>query len=130
MDQWQKLLFDLVEDVAKEVEHFFFEVAEVVDICTEVAEEVAEQTYKAIAGELERSFPALSWTELWDFEETEDASYEFYGVEPMLRQPPACVGCCHFHGQVYGGTAFVCGMYPYGPDATQCPDWEANSGSL
>lgn len=30
-----------------------------------------------------------------------------------------CENCENYHGYSYGGTQLVCGMHPYGPDATQ-----------
>lgn len=38
----------------------------------------------------------------------------------------ACVGCKHFHGNVYNGAQVVCGLHPYGHEREQCPDWEAH----
>ena len=38
--------------------------------------------------------------------------------------PDACQGCCHYHGQTYGGKLFVCAMHPYGVEDTSCPDWQ------
>jgi len=37
---------------------------------------------------------------------------------------PACQGCQHYHGYVYGGKLLVCGMHPYGSETGDCPDWE------
>lgn len=38
--------------------------------------------------------------------------------------PVACQGCCHYHGQTYGGELLVCGMHPYGVEGEHCPDWQ------
>jgi hypothetical protein len=126
MDQWQRVVAEMLEEMAQEVEHFFAEIIEVVDILADTAEDVAEEAHKAIATELERAFPFLStnqpWIEFWDFEDPED--YDMYGVEPLSEQPAACRGCQHFHGQVYGGTTLICAMHPYGPEAEQCLDWD------
>lgn len=46
-------------------------------------------------------------------------------VDPILQNHPACVGCRNYCGQAYGGNLLVCAMYPYGPEAEQCPDWES-----
>ncbi|MGA1621952.1 MAG: hypothetical protein ACO36E_04380 [Synechocystis sp.] len=40
---------------------------------------------------------------------------------------PACQGCRHYHGYIYGGKLLVCGMHPYGNETGNCPDWEASS---
>jgi hypothetical protein len=47
-------------------------------------------------------------------------------MEPTLNQHAVCVGCKHYHGQVYGGQMLVCGMHPYGLGAEQdsCGDKE------
>jgi hypothetical protein len=38
--------------------------------------------------------------------------------------PTACQGCCHYHGQTYGGHFFVCAMHPYGVEDSSCADWQ------
>lgn len=46
-------------------------------------------------------------------------------VQPWLQEHPTCVGCCHYHGETYGGNTLICAMHPYGPDQETCPDWES-----
>lgn len=50
------------------------------------------------------------------------------GLNPYLpataSHQPACQGCQHYHGYVYGGKLLVCGMHPYGSDGEECPDWQ------
>ncbi|WP_448381071.1 hypothetical protein [Gloeomargarita sp.] len=46
-------------------------------------------------------------------------------LDPLVMDQPACVGCKHYHGQVYNGQIFVCAMHPYGVGSETCPDWEA-----
>ncbi|NJK40686.1 MAG: hypothetical protein HC934_03690 [Acaryochloridaceae cyanobacterium SU_2_1] len=46
-------------------------------------------------------------------------------INPWLDQQPVCMGCSHYHGQMYGDTFFVCAMHPYGAQMQSCPDWEA-----
>ncbi|MGF1461525.1 MAG: hypothetical protein ACFBSG_21190 [Leptolyngbyaceae cyanobacterium] len=46
-------------------------------------------------------------------------------VDPVINDHPACMGCRHYHGHAYGGNMLVCAMYPYGPEAETCPDWES-----
>ena len=41
-----------------------------------------------------------------------------------LSVPAVCQGCCHYHGQTYGGQLLVCAMHPYGVEASSCPDWQ------
>jgi hypothetical protein len=38
--------------------------------------------------------------------------------------PTACQGCCHYHGQTYGGNLLVCAMHPHGVESDRCPDWQ------
>ncbi|MCS7031833.1 MAG: hypothetical protein NZL92_09935 [Gloeomargarita sp. SKYG116] len=45
-------------------------------------------------------------------------------LDPLLMDQPACVGCKHYHGQVYNGQILVCAMHPYGVEGNRCPDWE------
>jgi hypothetical protein len=49
----------------------------------------------------------------------------FQTLYPMIDQRPGCAGCRHYHGQSYGGNFLVCGMYPYGYEGEQCPDWQS-----
>jgi hypothetical protein len=41
--------------------------------------------------------------------------------------PKVCRGCCHYHGQTYGGHLLVCAMHPYGVESERCPDWQSPS---
>jgi hypothetical protein len=43
-------------------------------------------------------------------------------------RPAACLGCCHYHGQTYGGTRLICAMHPYGTDDEHCVDWQESEG--
>ncbi len=48
--------------------------------------------------------------------------------ERQAEQPPrACQGCCHYHGQTYGGQRLICAMHPYGVEAATCPDWQGKT---
>lgn len=46
-------------------------------------------------------------------------------TEPRADWHPACVGCQHFHGRLYGGNLLICAMHPYGAEGDRCADWEA-----
>lgn len=48
-------------------------------------------------------------------------------VEPTGDRLPACRGCRHYHGRIYGGRLLVCGMHPYGWEGESCPDWEGGA---
>ncbi len=41
-----------------------------------------------------------------------------------------CKGCRNWHGQIYGSNLLVCAIYPRGPEAKPCWDWEADSPEL
>jgi hypothetical protein len=67
--------------------------------------------------------PVLDW--LGEVEEIiADGSRPFVQtVTPALQDHPVCVGCSHYHGEVYGGNVLVCAMHPYGVEEKSCPDW-------
>lgn len=46
-------------------------------------------------------------------------------VDPLVNDHQTCIGCKHYFGQAHGGHMLVCAMYPYGPEAETCPDWES-----
>lgn len=129
MDQWQKNFVEIVETVADEVERFFLGVTEMVDDLFELSEEISEQVQNTIATEIDQYLNDLAEPLLevyWELEEiVGEVEQPFpYTVEPTEEEYPACVGCRHYHGQVYGGNLLVCGMHPYGWDSEDCPDWE------
>jgi hypothetical protein len=37
--------------------------------------------------------------------------------------PPACEGCCNYHGELYGENLLVCAIHPYGCEDDACPDY-------
>lgn len=45
------------------------------------------------------------------------------------QRPSVCRGCCHYHGRIYSGNLFVCGMHPYGVDSDVCEDWNLGKDS-
>lgn len=47
-------------------------------------------------------------------------------VEPATNRYPACLGCQHYHGRLYGGQILVCAMHPHGWDGEACPDWDGD----
>lgn len=46
-------------------------------------------------------------------------------VTPWIQNHPTCISCKNYHGTAYGESMLVCGMHPYGPDDTNCADWES-----
>ncbi|PSO51884.1 MAG: hypothetical protein BRC40_14760 [Cyanobacteria bacterium QH_8_48_120] len=126
MENGSKEFLELCEIVAVEVEQFFQDVSE-------AAEAVAEEVEITMATEAEEFWQDIFepiveiYTELEDdiVDETELGIAS--RVEPTPENHPACMGCRHYHGYIYGGSLLVCGMHPYGWDDENCPDWEAAS---
>ncbi len=128
MEQWQKNLFEMLETVADEVEHFFEGVTGIVETFFDLSEEITEQVQSTIATEIDQYLNELAepiFEVYWELEEiVGEVDQPFpYTVEPTPEQHAACIGCCHYHGQVYGGNLLVCGMHPYGWEDENCPDW-------
>lgn len=136
MEQWQKDLIDMIETVADEVEKFFLGMNDMVDAFFEFAEEITEEvesTYVADVDNFVRlreqflqdlAEPILEiYWELEDISEDVDSGFP-YAVEATIEKNAACIGCSHYHGQVYGGNLLVCAMHPHGWDDQNCPDWE------
>ncbi len=130
MEKWQKDFFEMLETVTDEVDRFFLGVTEMVDSFVELSEEITEQVQNTIITEIDQYLHELAepiFEVYWELEEIigEDLDQPFpYTVEPTLEEHPACVGCRHYHGHVYGGNLLVCGMHPYGWEEENCPDWE------
>jgi hypothetical protein len=123
MEDWQKDLATAIETAADEVEQFFTGLAEALEI-------VIDEVQTAAIAEIDRQWQEFLEPMLemyWEIEEeTNDSeliSYN-YPVEPTAEKYPACRGCRHYHGQVYGGNLLVCGMHPYGQEDDHCRDWE------
>lgn len=119
----------MLETVTEEVEKFFSDVTEAVDAIALLSEEVAHQVQNTITTEIDQFLNDLIQPVLEVYFEFEQLSFEPEWsipdtLEPPPPQHPACVGCRHYHGQVYGGNLLVCGMHPYGWEAENCPDWE------
>ncbi len=125
MEEWPKNIFEILESVASMVDEFFVEVTEMVEV-------VADDLQNTVGVEIDRCFQdifePMVESLFADLEElVGETEYSFtYPVEPTPDQHPACIGCHHYHGQVYSGNLFVCAMHPYGWDSQDCPDWEGN----
>ena len=129
MEKWQKDFFEIVETVTDEVEHFFSGVTEMVEALFELSEEITEQVQSSIATEIDQYLSEIAEPIFEVYWEIEGVMGEIdqpfpYTVEPTPEEHPACIGCRHYHGQVYSGNLLVCGMHPYGWEETNCPDWE------
>lgn len=132
MEDWQKEFWSMVENVADEVEQFFVGVTkdaiEAVDAFVELSEEISEQMQHTLIFDIEQHMNGFVEPFLEAYLGFESAVGEAtqpvtQTVEPILNQHPACVGCRHYHGQIYGGQPLICGMHPYGWEGEQCPDW-------
>lgn len=136
MEKWQKDFVEIVETVADEVDKFFQGVNATVDALFELSEEIAEQINNNIATEIENYLSEITEPFLDDYWELGDIGGEIeqhplpYIVDPTPQEHPACIGCQHYHGQVYSGNLLVCAMHPYGWDDEHCPDWEADKSDF
>lgn len=129
MEDWQKEFWLILETATQEVEHFFQDVSQVI-------EELVEQIQDEISTDIEELFEELFTPVLNDYLQEDDFIAEnFYDeeadllinpkLEPTSEHHPACVGCYHYHGRIYGGNLLVCAMHPYGWDDENCPDWQS-----
>jgi hypothetical protein len=135
MEGWLPDFLQQLETFASEIEQLWTQVAKDIDAIAsefvEVSEEIAEQIHRTIETEIEQhciDFIDPILETFLGFESAfEDAAQPVvhHTVEPILNNHPACVGCRHYHGQVYSGVPLICGMHPYGWDGEQCPDWES-----
>lgn len=130
MEKWQKDFLEMVETVVDEVERFFEGVSATVDTLFELSEEITEQLQNTVVTEIEQYLSDLTEPFLEAYWELDDIAFSEidqsfpYIVEPTPQEHPACIGCQHYHGQVYSGNLLVCAMHPYGWDDKDCPDWE------
>ena len=127
MEDWSKNFFKVMGTAMLEVESFFDEMAEeiseVFDEWGKFSEEIAEEISTNVTIEF--------YPDLTPDTQEEDMDYYFIDhIEPTSEEYPACRGCIHYHGQVYGGNLLVCGMHPHGVEDESCPDWESNNSSL
>ncbi len=136
MEDWPKNFFQVIETAVLEVENLFNEMAEeiyeVIDEWEKFSEEITEEINTNIIAEIDEYLNDLIdpiievYLDLDLDTPREDVDYYFVDhVEPTLEEHPACRGCTHYHGQVYGGNLLVCAMHPYGVEGESCPDWES-----
>lgn len=144
MEDWSKGFFEVMENAASEVEHFFNDVSdefvEMLDVLAKLSEEFTALVQNNLINDIDGYFtefdglfhefiePIIQVCEEFDggFDEI-DLSLVTY-VDPSRTQQPACRGCRNYHGQVYGGNLLVCAMHPTGVESDEsCPDWEAES---
>ncbi len=116
----------MLESVACMVDEFFLEVTEMVEV---FADDVQNTVGIDLDQYLQDMFEPIAelYSELEDLVGETEQTYYSYPVEPTPETQPACVGCHHYHGQIYSGNLFVCAMHPYGWETEDCPDWESSS---
>jgi len=114
----------MLESVACMVDEFFLEVTEMVEV---FADDVQNTVGIDLDQYLQDMFEPIAelYSELEDLVGETEQTYYSYPVEPTPETQPACVGCHHYHGQIYSGNLFVCAMHPYGWETEDCPDWES-----
>jgi hypothetical protein len=126
MKDWQEEFWATLEDATDAIEQFFQDVSQ-------VAEELSEQLKNEIGINIEQFFeefiePAFEFDdddEWFLAERLEEIEFPLNPkIDPSFQKNPACLGCRHYHGRVYGGNLLVCGMHPYGWSDRNCPDWE------
>ncbi|MBZ8183055.1 hypothetical protein [Oscillatoria salina] len=121
MEDWSKGFVEILETAAKEFEQFFEEVNEIV-------EEVNQTIFNEIDRLLDDFFEPIFEVYIEIDDLVNDTEFTLtHKVEATSEHHPACIGCRHYHGQVYNGELLVCGMHPYGWDDKNCPDWEAGN---
>jgi len=133
MDDWTKEFFAFCDSINQEIETFFTEIQTLTEEIPSAIEEARQEMEEALTEEIELFwqdfedlFLLLSADVDWLEEEAENDS-EFVvtsKVYPDQNTHPACQGCHHYHGYIYGGELFVCAMHPYGWEDENCPDWE------
>lgn len=130
MEEWPKDIFEILESVTDMVDEFFQGVTDMVETVANDVQNTVEIGIDQCWQEMFDMFEPISEIffadlEMMMFSETEEQTYYSYPVEPTVEKNPACVGCHHYHGQVYGGNLFVCAMHPYGWETENCPDRES-----
>jgi hypothetical protein len=125
MEEWSKSIFDVMESVAGMVDEFFLGV-------TEMVEELADDVQNTVGLDFDQCLQDMFEPIVEIYFELEELVGETeqaftYPVEPTLEKHAACIGCRHYHGQVYSGNLLVCGMHPYGWETENCPDWQEDN---
>lgn len=149
MDDWGKEFYKAVESVATEVDRIFQEVVREIDDWVEEWVEISEEFTTEVEETLRSTLPIDEMAAQFDrylqesieplFELYLDLDFDWDGrneddpfvpvtyVPPTADRNSACIGCAHYHGQMYGNNLMVCGMHPYGCEGDSCPDWESQS---
>ena len=140
MEDWSKSIVEAIETTVSDMEKFFTDVTEVLNEIlnelTKISEEITDEVQNKILPELDEYINDIFEPIIdiyFDLDlglnldiDTEDEHFDPFVtyIQPTETEHPACRGCQHYHGQVYGGNLLVCGMHPMGAEAETCPDWE------
>jgi hypothetical protein len=133
MSDWERNFMAWIDELAEQTETVLLDLSQDIESAIEeTAQEVKTSFEQEIAPWLNQLLQPILETPLefnFDFDRAVDDVVNPFRqtVEPTLNQHPVCVGCKHYHGQVYGGQMLVCGMHPYGVAEGQavCADKEA-----
>lgn len=133
MSDWECNFMAWVDELAEQTETALLDLSQDIESAIdETTQEVKTSLEQEIAPWLNQLLQPILETPLefnFDFDRAVDDVVQPFRqtVEPTLNQHPVCVGCKHYHGQVYGGQMLVCGMHPYGVAEGQvvCADKEA-----
>jgi hypothetical protein len=141
MEDWQREWQEKLAKTAAEIDKFWQEVGDAaesfVDEISDTVEDFVDRFQEQFVSEVDRyvqdfideiaetsqQVEASLWEDWQDFVEDTDF-VDWRSQEASVEHNPACIGCCHYHGQIYNGNLLVCGMHPYGWDGETCPDWE------
>ncbi|MEM6437203.1 MAG: hypothetical protein AAF773_25605 [Cyanobacteria bacterium P01_D01_bin.115] len=120
----------LADDIEKQLRPTLERWAEDINQAVEPFEDVLDQEVERFSEEFSELItpvvvPLTGALETWL--ETMTAPIVSH-VDPMVNDHITCIGCKHYCGQTHGGNMLVCAMYPYGPEAETCPDWESHWG--
>ena len=133
MEDWQKDLTEWINDVTVAVEGFVDEVGQsmetaVEDFQNDLVRDIDQFLDDVFTPFIDISIGEESQTYYYYYEYNQDPeSILSPKIEPTHNVHPACRGCVHYHGRLYGKNLFVCGMHPYGSNNDSCPDWEGTS---
>ena len=134
MEEWSRSIVEAIETAVSDMEKFFTDVTEefneMLGELTKISVEITDEVQNKILPELDECINDI-FEPIIDiyFDLDLDVEGEHFDpfvtyIQPTETEHPACRGCQHYHGQVYGGNLLVCGMHPMGAEAETCPDWE------
>ena len=130
MEDWQKDFTEWIDNVTVAVEGFVDEVGQSME---KAAEDFENDLFREIEQFLDDVFAPIIDVSIREESQNYYYYYEYNQdpesilspkIEPTHNVHPACRGCTHYHGRLYGQNLFVCGMHPYASNNDSCSDWE------